>query len=174
MRLSASLAWRYSGIKHEEALRSAARARRGRSQAANPNPKRKVEDLRFRRRGRVPLAEFIDTAAGIHDFLLAGIERMAVRADLDLKIMPDGRARLKRIAARTGDGNGFVFGVDGGLHVNLVVAVGRIDEPDDAGKPSPQCSSPYLISTRIRKVTHLGRILRAEYFIGPAPAGQGV
>jgi hypothetical protein len=131
MRLSASLAWRYSGIKHGQALRSGARrARPGPCQAANP--KRNVEDLRFRRRGRVPLAEFIDTAAGIHDFLLAGIERMAVRADLDLKIMPDGRAGLERIPASAGDGNCFVFGVDGGLHVNLGVAVGRIDEPDDA------------------------------------------
>jgi hypothetical protein len=95
---------------------------------------RNVEGLGLRRRGGVPLAEFIDTAAGIHDFLLAGIERMAIRADLDLKIVPDGRAGLERIPASAGDGNCFVFGMDGGLHVNLGVAVGRIDEPDDCLK----------------------------------------
>ena len=89
-------------------------------------------NLGFRRRGSVALAEFIDASAGIHYFLLAGIERMAIRADFDLQIMADGRARLERIAASASDGNCFVFGVDGGLHVNLVVAGGRIDEPDES------------------------------------------
>jgi len=114
----------------------AARARRrlkkcAAARAAGAGKYRGLRELSFRRRGGVALTELIDTAAGIHDFLLAGIERMAIRAHLDLQIVSDGRAGLECIPARSGDGNCLVFGVDSGLHVNLGVAVGRIDEPDE-------------------------------------------
>ena len=54
----------------------------------------KPASLGFRRR-RIFLAEFIDAAAGIHNFLLAGIERVAIGAHLDLQILADGRASLE-------------------------------------------------------------------------------
>src|SRR6201999_3107920 len=53
-----------------------------------PREKRKSLSLRgrpgLRRRSRVLLAELVDAAAGIHNFLLARIERMAVGAHFDL------------------------------------------------------------------------------------------
>src|SRR5690348_6878922 len=44
---------------------------------------------------RVLLAELVDATGGVHDLLLARIERMAVRAHLDLQIVPQRRARLE-------------------------------------------------------------------------------
>src|SRR3982074_3389914 len=72
--------------------------------------------------GGVLLAELVHAARGVDDLLLAGIERMAVRATLDLHIMSEGRARLYRITARAGDGDLFVLGMDGGFHGVLTVA----------------------------------------------------
>jgi len=48
---------------------------------------------------RVFLAELVDAAAGVHNFLLAGIERVATGAHFDLQILADGRARLEFVAA---------------------------------------------------------------------------
>src|ERR1700727_2849278 len=42
----------------------------------------------------VLLAELVHATAGVHDFLLARVKRMAVGADLDLQVMTDGRAGL--------------------------------------------------------------------------------
>ena len=64
----------------------------------------------------VLLAELVDAPGGIDDLLLARIERMAVRAHLDLQVVPERRARLERVAARAGDGDLFVLGMDGGFH----------------------------------------------------------
>jgi hypothetical protein len=44
------------------------------------------------------LAEFVDAARSIEDLLLAGIKRMAARADFDLEVMADGRASLEAVA----------------------------------------------------------------------------
>ena len=63
------------------------------------------ELLRRSARGGVLLAEFVDAAGGIDDLLLTGIERVAVRAHLDLQIVSEGRAGLERIAARAIDRN---------------------------------------------------------------------
>src|ERR1700732_527946 len=71
------------------------------------------------RGGRVLAAELVDPPGGIADLLLAGIERMAVRAHLDLQIMTERRARLERVAARAGDGDLFVPGVDFRFHGRL-------------------------------------------------------
>src|SRR5216684_9402336 len=69
---------------------------------------------------RVLLAELVHATAGIHNLLLAGIERMAVRTDLNLQILADGRAGGKSISARAGDGDFFVIRMDAGFHRNLV------------------------------------------------------
>src|SRR6202021_558371 len=75
------------------------------------------------RRCRILLAEFIDATAGIHNFLLAGVERMAVGANFDLQILANGRARLEMVAAGASDRDDFVFWVNAGFHGNLDISV---------------------------------------------------
>jgi hypothetical protein len=87
-----------------------------------------IENLGFRRRP-VLLSEFIDATAGIHNFLLARVERMAVGAHFDLQIMADRRASLELIAAGASNCDDFVFWMDTGFHRNLDKSNGRIDEP---------------------------------------------
>src|SRR4029077_12455933 len=65
---------------------------------------------------RVLLAELVHAASGIDHFLLAGVERVAVRANLDLQILSKCRAGLERVAARAGHGDLFVVGMSGGFH----------------------------------------------------------
>src|SRR3989344_2511995 len=48
---------------------------------------------------RVLLAELLDAALGVHDLLLAGEERMAVGAHLDVQLVSQGRARGELVAA---------------------------------------------------------------------------
>jgi hypothetical protein len=64
----------------------------------------------------VTLAEFVHAAACIHNFLLARVERMAVRAHFDLQIMAEGRASRESIAAAARYSYGFVLGMDISLH----------------------------------------------------------
>src|SRR5687768_17605329 len=65
---------------------------------------------------RVLLPEFLDTTGCIDDFLLAGIERVAGRADFHMKIAVQRGTRGPRVAATAGDGDLAVFGVYLGLH----------------------------------------------------------
>ena len=122
--------------------------------------------LDFRRRRPVLLAEFIDAAAGIHNFLLARVERMAIGANFDLQIMADGRAGLELIAAGTSDCDDFIFGMDAGFHRNLDKSNGRIDEP--AKGAHRHALMPYRILARPR-----GRRLqsgRSSYPVGGGDA----
>ena len=96
-----------------------------RGQSRHPRARNNLEkpaSLGFRRR-RIFLAEFIDAAAGIHNFLLAGIERVAIGAHLDLQILAYGLASLELIAAGTVDCDQFVFGMNAGFHGNLDMSV---------------------------------------------------
>src|SRR5882672_7755588 len=102
--------------------RSQARADLFEIRAAEALLRGKLAGLGFRR-CRILLAELIDATAGIHNFLLAGIERMAVGANLDLQILADGRASLEMVAAGTSDRDDFVFWMDAGFHGNLDVSV---------------------------------------------------
>ena len=63
-------------------------------------------------RSGIFLTELVDAAGRIDNLLLAGIERVAVRAHFDLQIVSEGRAGLERIAARAIDRDLFVFGMD--------------------------------------------------------------
>src|SRR5882672_12602763 len=104
-------------------MRAAKRARTSsRSERLKLRLRGKLAGLGFRR-CRILLAELIDATAGIHNFLLAGIERMAVGANLDLQILADGRASLEMVAAGTSDRDDFVFWMDAGFHGNLDVSV---------------------------------------------------
>src|SRR5262249_53397595 len=71
-------------------------------------PTFKRERRSVRGRFRVTLAEFVDAPAAVDDLLLAGIERMAGRADFDVEVLAEGRARREFVAAATDD---FYFGV---------------------------------------------------------------
>ena len=78
------------------------------------------ERLLFARGGRnvgVFLLKTLDAAGGVYEFLLAGEERVATRADFDAEhISFDGRARLESMAASAMYGYGMVVGVDTGFH----------------------------------------------------------
>jgi hypothetical protein len=74
-------------------------------------------------RYRIFFAEFIDATAGIHDFLLAGIERMAIGANFDLQILAVGRASLELVAAGAGDRDDLVIWMNAGFHGNLDMSV---------------------------------------------------
>src|SRR3954447_17104505 len=61
------------------------------------------------------LLEALHPAAGVHELLLARVERMAVRADLDVEL-GIRRPRLERVPAGAGHGREDVLGMDFGLH----------------------------------------------------------
>jgi hypothetical protein len=70
--------------------------------------------------GRVFLAELVDAATGVYDFLLAGIERMAVRTDFDSQVLTDGGSGQKGVPASAGDRDLFVIRMDASFHKSLV------------------------------------------------------
>ena len=61
------------------------------------------------------LVEAINTSTGVNQLLLAGIERVALGADLNTNVLL-GRTSGKDIAAGTADGGLFVLGMDTFLH----------------------------------------------------------
>jgi hypothetical protein len=61
-------------------------------------------------------AEFFDATAGVDDFLLPGIEGMAVGAHLDVYIFSLGRTRFESVPATAGHGNFRVIGMDIRFH----------------------------------------------------------
>src|SRR5215204_2235124 len=68
-----------------------------------------------------PPLEALDPAARVQELLLAGVEGMAFRTDLDVQLRLR-RARLKLRAARASDCGEDVFGMDVGLHSSLRIA----------------------------------------------------
>ena len=61
------------------------------------------------------LVETVNTSTSINQLLLAGIERVALGADLNTNVLL-GRTSGKDIAARAADGGLFVLGMDTFLH----------------------------------------------------------
>src|ERR1700688_306454 len=88
-------------------------------------------------RCRVLLAEFVDAAAGIHNFLLARVERMAVGTNFDLQILSDGRTGLELVPTGTSDRDLFVFRVDAGFHRNLEFSVAAESITASSGVATP-------------------------------------
>lgn len=68
------------------------------------------------RSASVLLAELVDAATGIDGLLLAGEERVAVRAHFDLQIVAQRRARQELVPTAAGDVGVFVFRMDAGFH----------------------------------------------------------
>lgn len=64
----------------------------------------------------VLLAESFHAAGAIHDFLFAGIKRVAGGTNLNIKIVAQGRARGEGVAAGASDLNFLIFRVDAGFH----------------------------------------------------------
>ena len=62
------------------------------------------------------LLEAIHTAAGIDELLLAGVEGVALRADLDGDVLLGGSG-LDDLAAGAADGRALVIGMDSFFHV---------------------------------------------------------
>src|SRR3954464_9871468 len=67
---------------------------------------------------RGPALEALDAAAGVHQLLLARVERVAVGADLDVQLGLGG-ARLERVPARARDRRELVLGVNVSLHLHV-------------------------------------------------------
>ena len=61
------------------------------------------------------LVETINTSTGVNQLLLAGIERVALGADLNTDVLL-GRTSSKDIATGTANGGLFVIGMDTFLH----------------------------------------------------------
>ena len=68
-----------------------------------------------------PALEALDPTAGIHQLLLARVERVAVRADLDVKFRLRG-TRHELVAAGAGDVREDVLGMDVSLHGRARIA----------------------------------------------------
>ena len=67
----------------------------------------------------ITLAEFLDAASGVDNLLLAGIERMAGRANFDVQLIFAQRgAGYESVATRAGDSDFFVIGMNAGFHGN--------------------------------------------------------
>ena len=64
----------------------------------------------------VLLAEFLNATSGVQDLLLAGVERVAQRANFDVHVLAIGGARLELVAAAASDVDFFVIRVGFGLH----------------------------------------------------------
>ena len=67
---------------------------------------------------RIPLLELFDTTGAIHQFLLAGEERVAIRADLDPDILLGG-TRMNHVPADAGDRGFLIFRMYGVFHFFL-------------------------------------------------------
>ena len=65
------------------------------------------------------LLEGFNASAGINDLLLTSVERVALGADVDVKIMTDSAADLKSITARALDVHFFVLRMDILFHLDL-------------------------------------------------------
>src|SRR4030066_1540642 len=101
---------------------------RGRTDEHTGKPKRRRVAAPFVELGRtaapllfhahaVLLAEFVDTAAAVHDLLLAGEERVAVRADFHAQVGAQGGAGDEAVAAGAGSLDFFILGMDAVFHV---------------------------------------------------------
>jgi hypothetical protein len=74
----------------------------------------------------VLLVELINTAAGVDQFLLAGIERMALGADLNGDVLLGG-AGLDDRAASASDGGLLVIRMNSFLHCFSLLILGCLD-----------------------------------------------
>ena len=77
---------------------------------------RPSSDAGFALAETVLAAELVDPATGVDDFLLARVERMTGRADLDCEVLTERAASRELVAATTGNFDIAVIGMDVGFH----------------------------------------------------------
>lgn len=70
------------------------------------------------------LVETINTAAAVDDLLFAGIKRVALRTDVDMKIFTACRTRLYGVTTTAGGSYGSVLGVYICLHYKVLLVIG--------------------------------------------------
>src|SRR5690606_23602056 len=91
----------------------------------------------------VAALEPVDAAAGVHQLLLAGVEGVALAAQLDAQVALRRRAGDERVAARAHDAGLGVLGVDSSLHRDSWS--GERDLPvyrDPVTRPPSGCGRP--------------------------------
>jgi hypothetical protein len=88
------------------------------------------------------LAETIDAAAGVENFLLASVERMAVRAHLDMQLLAKRRARRKRVAATADNLHFGVFGMNVRFHDETLCGVRSLTPELGKGARFYPCFGP--------------------------------
>src|SRR5581483_8803888 len=95
-----------------------------------------------------PALEPLDPSARVHELLLARVERMALRADLDVEIRLR-RARLERVPARARHGREHVLGMDAGLHqaARIAAALWASTLPPETITATPGPASTFPAST---------------------------
>jgi hypothetical protein len=97
-------------------------------------PYRRVTFNSGRRALAILLAETLDSTGGIHDLLLAGVERVARRTDLDVQWLAVRRLGLERVAAAASHFDFLVFRVDAFFHGRVcplfTTYVGPVDVAD--------------------------------------------
>jgi hypothetical protein len=80
------------------------------------------------------LREAFDAACGVHELLLAGKERMAIRANFNVQPVPfDGGTGLEIASASAVDGYGVIVGVNTGLHESPFCRGRSAPKPAKAG-----------------------------------------
>src|SRR4051794_37227838 len=94
--------------------------------------------------------EAVDAATGVDELLAAGVEGVAVRADLDVNLGLRG-ARLELVAARAADVGLDVLGVDIGLHGRLSVSTHAVSARRLRGPTAGTCGPPRSRSRRTRR-----------------------
>ena len=62
------------------------------------------------------LGELVDTTTGVNDFLLAGVERVAVATHVHVQIFAQGRCSGKRVAAAASYVDGYVVWMNFWFH----------------------------------------------------------
>ena len=93
-----------------------------------PNKKGSRSCLLLRRSAKlhaVLLAELLNATSGIDNFLLASIERVALRAHFDVQGTAVGGTRLEHVTAAARDVDLFVIRVGIGLHALRSLRVSR-------------------------------------------------
>src|SRR5207253_7532618 len=90
--------------------------------------------------------EALDPAAGVHQLLLPRVERVAVRADLDVELR-FRRARIELVAAGAAHVREDVFGMDAGLHrsarIAAAVCAATLPPETTAATVSPRSSGTF-------------------------------
>jgi hypothetical protein len=107
----------------------------------------------------VTLVKAIDASCGIDQLLFTREEGVASRTDFDVQVALLGGASLECLAARAGDGNFNVFGMNSWFHF-LSLSIGgprpHFQTRHDRGRGARSSSNGRLLSASLRPSAYLG------------------